>query len=78
MVEAQNLSIIKTDNKIWCPICRRRHNKEEMGSILIENCSKLFLEDNEETENELAPPGEEISQSKLDWQGFSTPRRLVR
>jgi hypothetical protein len=78
MVQAQNLSIIETDTKIWCPICRRRHNKGEMGSILIEDCSKLFQEDCENREIYLAPPGEEMSQSKLDWQGFSTPGRLIR
>ena len=37
MQEAQNLSIIETNSKIWCPICRIPHNPIEMGSILLEN-----------------------------------------
>ena len=80
MVEAQNLALIKTDNKIWCPICRMRHNKAEMGSILSENCSKLLQDDSETeiAELDLAPPGEEMSQSTHNWQGFSTPLRLIR
>ena len=78
MVEAQNLSIIETDNNIWCPICRRRHNKNEMGSILTDNCSNLSVEKLEGEETNLAPPGEEKNLSKFDWHGFSAPRRLIR
>ena len=78
MIEAQNLSIIETDNKIWCPICRRQHNNTEMGSILIDNCTNLSVEDSDGEETNLAPPGEEMSQLKLDWKGSHTSGKLTR
>ena len=59
MQEAQNLSIIETDSKIWCPICRRPHDPREMGSILLEHANN-FEEANEECD--MAPPGDDVSQ----------------
>ena len=62
MQEAQNLSIIETDSKIWCPICRRPHDPREMGSILLEQANNL---EEENVECDMATPGDDVSQ-----QGF--------
>ena len=78
MIEAQNLSIIDTDNKIWCPICRRQHDRTEMGSILVDDCTNSKMEDSEDDENNLAPPGEDNSQSKFALNNVTTPGYLPR
>ena len=78
MIEAKNLSIIETENKLWCPICRRQHHKEEMGSILIENCTNIEMDDIDEEDRNLAPPGEEGMPSKLNWKEFGAPGQLIR
>ena len=62
MVQDQNLSIIETNNQIWCPMCRRQHARAEFGSILVDNCSDSIM-GNEDDESGLAPPGEEDRKS---------------
>ena len=77
MVEANNLSLIETDTKIWCAICRRYHHIEEIGSIIKENCIDSTIKvSNEETCP--IPPGEEETQSHFDWRRFSTHKKLER
>ena len=77
MVEAHNLSLIETDTKIWCAICRRHHHIEEIGSVLKENCTDPTINvSNEETCP--IPPGEEENQSHFDWKSFSTHKKLER
>ena len=77
MREAQNLSIIETDTKIWCPICRRPHSPGEMGSILMNDSSNGLMED-ARNESGLAPPGDEVNQSNFDWKPINNQGHLSR
>ena len=65
MQQAQNLSIIQTDTKIWCPICRRQHDPKELGSILLDNSNDQIEDDNETCD--LAPPGDEMNKLNSHW-----------
>ena len=59
MIQNQSLSIIQTNNQIWCPICRRQHDKSEMGYVLGTDEHSVVDKLMEGDENNLAPPGEE-------------------
>ena len=65
MEQAQNLSIIQTDTKIWCPICRRQHDPKELGSILLDNSNDRNEDDYEACDP--APPGDEMIQLNSHW-----------
>ena len=58
MVQDRNLSIIETNNQIWCPICRQQHDRSTFGSILVDSRSEAIMDD-EDHESSLAPPGED-------------------
>ena len=75
MQEAQNLSIIETDSKIWCPICRLQHDPREMGSILLEHANN-FEDDN--VECDMAPQGDDVSQQLFGWKPIKDHGYLSR
>ena len=78
MREAQNLSIIETDTKIWCPICRRQHSPGEMGSILMENSGNDYSMEDDQNESEMGPPGDEGGQPNNDWKPVINQGHLTR